>query len=282
MNAFGELPELNSDKGLSARQIEAYRADGHTIVRAAATPDEIAAWRPVIAEAAGDCRRRASEGQDKLNPAQAGDDTYTRAFVQIENLWTRYEKVRRFVFARRFAKIAADLMGVDGVRVYHDQALFKEAGGGYTPWHQDHYYWPLDTPHTITMWMPLVDAGLEMGTLVFGSGTHKHGSLGDLAISDESEALFRERTRELGTELITSELSAGDATFHDGWTLHKAPGNSTNRVREVMTIIYYADAARVTEPTNEYHPREIRDWLGDRRPGQLADADSNPLVFARG
>ena len=34
----------------------------------------------------------------------------------------------RFTLARRFAKIAADLMGVEGVRIYHDQALFKEPG----------------------------------------------------------------------------------------------------------------------------------------------------------
>ena len=36
------------------------------------------------------------------------------------------------------------------VRLYHDQALFKEAGGGITPWHQDQHYWPLDTDRTIT------------------------------------------------------------------------------------------------------------------------------------
>lgn len=83
-------------------------------------------------------------------------DTYGKAFIQIGNVWEKDESVRQFVLARRFAKIAADLMGVEGVRIYHDQALFKEPGGGHTPWHQDQIYWPLDTEHTITMWMPLV------------------------------------------------------------------------------------------------------------------------------
>lgn len=40
------------------------------------------------------------------------------------------EIIQRFVMARRFAKVAAELMGVDGVRIYHDQALFKEPSGG--------------------------------------------------------------------------------------------------------------------------------------------------------
>ena len=47
--------------------------------------------------------------------------------------------------------------------LYHDQALFKEPGGGPTPWHQDQYYWPFDTDKTITMWMPLVEVGPVAG-----------------------------------------------------------------------------------------------------------------------
>src|SRR5262249_18585095 len=115
-------------------------------------------------------------------------DTYGKAFLQTTNLWELDDTVRRFVMARRFARIAAELMGVEGVRLYHDQALFKEPGGGPTPWHQDQYYWPLDTPHTITMWMSLVDASADMGTMTFASGSQRDGYLADLAISDASQS----------------------------------------------------------------------------------------------
>src|SRR5207249_11996994 len=60
--------------------------------------------------------------------------------------------------------------------LYHDQALFKEAGGGRTPWHQDMYYWPLDTDRTITMWMPLVDVPAEVGSMLFASGSQDRKS----------------------------------------------------------------------------------------------------------
>ncbi|HRK32154.1 MAG TPA: phytanoyl-CoA dioxygenase family protein, partial [Tepidisphaeraceae bacterium] len=69
--------------------------------------------------------------------------TYEKAFLQIMNLWTRSDLVKEFAFSKRLARIAAELMGVRGVRMYHDQALYKEAGGGVTPWHADQYYWPL-------------------------------------------------------------------------------------------------------------------------------------------
>ena len=88
-----------------------------------------------------------------------------------------------------------ELMGVDGVRLYHDQALYKEPGGGYTPWHQDQTYWPLDTTHTITMWMPLLDIPRKVGSMRFASGSHAFGNLGKEGIGDDSQAYFDDADR---------------------------------------------------------------------------------------
>src|ERR1019366_4651671 len=129
----------------------------------------------------------------------------------------------------------------DGVRIYHDQALLKESGGGITPWHQDQHYWPLDTSNTVTMWMPLVDLTPEMGTMRFAAGSHREGYLGDMPISDDSQARLEGFVRARGFRVDPGQaMAAGDATFHYGWTLHGAPGNSTTRTREVMTIIWFA------------------------------------------
>src|SRR5688500_1644246 len=96
-------------------------------------------------------------------------DTYGKAFLQIMNIWTRSATVKEIVFSKRLAKIAADLMGVNGVRMYHDQALFKEPGGGHTPWHADQYYWTLSNDNTVTAWIPLQETGLELGPLEFSA-----------------------------------------------------------------------------------------------------------------
>ena len=87
------------------------------------------AYRPVILDAADRYNTEKRKMEDR--------DTYGKAFLQIMNLWEVDEAVRKFTLAKRLAQIAADLMGVKNVRLYHDQALFKEAGGGHTPWHQD-------------------------------------------------------------------------------------------------------------------------------------------------
>ena len=97
-------------------------------------------------------------------------DTYGKAFLQLFNLWREDELVRELVFSRRLGGIAAGLLQVEGVRLYHDQALFKEGGGGITPWHADQYYWPLETDRTVTAWIPLQETPLEMGPLEFSAG----------------------------------------------------------------------------------------------------------------
>ena len=108
------------------------------------------------------------------------------------NLWTKDETCREFAFSKRLARVAAELMGVKGVRIYHDQALYKEAGSGFTPWHADQYYWPLSNENTCTVWIPFQNTPLEMGPLSFAAGSHlfEHGR--DLEISDESEAKLQE------------------------------------------------------------------------------------------
>ena len=179
------------------------------------TTDEIKIYRDVLNAAA-------YKHNTETRPMEERD-TYGKAFLQIMNLWVNDEAVRKYVLAKRFAKIAADLMGVSGVRLYHDQALYKEAKGGHTPWHQDQFYWPLNTDKTVTLWMPLVDVPIEMGALTFASKSHTEGFAGNLAISDDSHSTLNELVKQRGYEVTNQAMKAGDATFHTGWTLHTAP-----------------------------------------------------------
>jgi len=259
---------------LSKKETAQFRNDGHIVLRGVVTPEELSVYRPAIADAT---RKYSTESR----PLEERD-TYGKAFLQVANLWTKDSTVREFVLAKRFGKIAAELMGVDAVRIYHDQALFKEAGGGHTPWHQDKYYWPLDTEHTLTIWIPLVDVPQDMGPLQFVPKSHKEGYLGDFPISDESERYFKNLLRERGIDIAENpELDAGDASFHHGWSLHRALANTSSVMREVMTIIYVADGTRVLQTDSEDHAREIKSWLPGLRPGDLVNTDLNPLVYSR-
>lgn len=268
-----QLPSLDNTVSLPTEKINEFQALGHTLIRNVLSEEEARQWRDIIFDVAGKYNREKRELKER--------DTYGKAFLQIMNLWREDESVRRFVLAKRFAKIAADLLGVKNVRLYHDQALFKEPGGGPTPWHQDQNYWPLDTDKTITMWMPLVDIpNVDMGMLTFASGSHKEGNVFDYVISDESEGAFDDYVKKNQFAISRpSSMKAGDATFHHGFTIHNAPGNSSPAMREVMTIIYYEDGATISQPKHQWQEADHRVWLMGKEIGSPADSEMNPLLL---
>lgn len=266
-----QLPSLNNTIQIDPKQISDFRKNGHTLIKSVLQLDEVEIYRQYINEAAYLYNTEKRKMEDR--------DTYGKAFLQIMNLWTRDENVKKFVMAKRFGKIAADLLGVKNVRIYHDQALFKEAGGGPTPWHQDQYYWPLDTNNTVTMWMPLVDINVEMGMLTFASGSYHSGFALNKEISDESEQEFDDIVKKKKYPISRAEeMKAGDAIWHYGYTIHKAPGNYSDKLREVMTIIYIADGAKIIQPKNEWQKNDHKTWLMSKKAGTVADSKLNPLV----
>ena len=271
MNTTQNLPELSANYKVSESQISDYQSNGHILLRNILNEEEVNIYRNTIVDAADRFNTEKRKMEDR--------DTYGKAFLQIMNLWEVDENVRKFTLAKRFGKIAADLLGVEKVRLYHDQALFKEAGGGLTPWHQDQYYWPLETKKTITMWMPLVDISVKMGMLTFASGSQELGFMGNLKISDESDKFLGKIVKENGYPITRAEtMKAGDATFHTGWTLHAAPANSSSTMREVMTIIFIEDGATITEPKNENQEADRLRWFKGLPVGSLAASEINPII----
>ncbi len=266
------LPMLDTLCDVPASTIANYRRDGHVVLRGVCSDDEIATFGPVIKDAAFRHNKETRPLEER--------ETYGKAFLQVPNIWRKDEAVAKFVLAKRFAKIAADLLEVDTVRIYHDQAMFKEAGGGRTPWHQDMYYWPLDTDRTITMWMPLVDVPPEVGSMLFATGSQRLGFLGEYEISDSSDAAFSAMLAEKELDVDThGALAAGDATFHDGWILHAAPPNPTGNLRAVMTVIYYADGCNVVDPIPPYQQADLAKWLPGCEAGCPAVSYRNPVVW---
>ena len=73
-------------------------------------------------------------------------------------------------------------------------------------------------------------------------------------------------------------MGAGDATFHFGHTIHSADPNLSKTTREVMTIIYFSDGARITEPINDYQKADHQRWLDSIPVGEKATGKLNPIL----
>jgi ectoine hydroxylase-related dioxygenase (phytanoyl-CoA dioxygenase family) len=206
---------------------------------------------------------------------------YDQAFIQVTNLWTRSDRVREFAFNRRLARIAAELMGTRGVRMWHDQALYKERSGGFTPWHVDQQYWPMATPHSITAWIPLQPVPIEMGPLCFGRGSHRKRIGHDLEISAESEEQIRTAVRKEKIDEVQEPFALGDVSFHLGWTLHRASPNTTADIRRVFTVIYMDIDMRLIAPKNKNQQVDWETWTPSTQLGEIMDDRLNPVLYER-
>jgi ectoine hydroxylase-related dioxygenase (phytanoyl-CoA dioxygenase family) len=268
-----QLDDLAEHHPLSDQQIALYRQQGFIKLKQVLSPETLRicgeAIRAEVARRSRDVRPMASRS------------TYEKAFLQVMNLWRDDATARAFTFSRKLARLAAELMGVDGVRLYHDQALFKEPSGGITPWHCDQQYWPLATDHTITVWVPLQAVPRIMGPLAFSVGSHRTDFGRSLEISDESEREVTRRLTLADLPVVEEAFDLGEVSFHAGWTFHRAGANTSADMRAVMTVIYFADGVRLAAPANRNQQRDWETWMPGARIGEPVATELNPVLWSR-
>ncbi len=269
-NALDLHDELDAPFALTHDQIAFYTENGYIKLKHVLSPQLLAHYGEAIHT------RVAALSVDA--PPMEQRTTYGKAFLQIMNLWKESDVVREFAFGKRLGRIAAELLGVSGVRIYHDQALYKEAGGGITPWHADQYYWPMDSDKTVTAWVPLQVTPPAMGPLAFCEKSHRFQVGRDLEISDESEMTMKQALSTFRLE--ESGFDLGDVSFHSGWTFHRAGANTTDQPREVMTIIYMDENIRLAPPKNKNHWMDMERWMPGLKTGDVLSSPLNPVVYS--
>lgn len=256
---------------LSPTQIDFYREHNYIKLKQVFPADVLAYYSRIISQKVGELSTQHLPMDER--------DTYGKAFLQIMNIWTKSEEVKRFVFGKRLARIATELMGVGGVRMYHDQALFKEPGGGFTPWHADQYYWPLANDNTVTAWVPMQAVPLEMGPLEFSAGSQKIPMGRNLKISDDSEAYIQKALRINDFQHVVEPFELGEVSFHSGWVFHRAGANLTNQMRQVMTVIYMDKDIKLKAPENQNQQNDWETWCPGATVGEVVDTEINPVIF---
>jgi hypothetical protein len=263
--------DLDRPYSVNREQVAAFRRDGFVRLMGVFSVGELEHYGPEIERLTLAKEARPLEERS----------TYGKAFLQVTNLWEHGGLAKEFVFGKRLARIAAELLEVKGVRLYHDQSLTKEAGGGFTPTHADQYYWPLASDRVITAWVPLQAVPAEMGPIGFYAGSHRFEFGRDLPISDESEARISAEMERQGFALADDPFELGEVSFHSGWTFHRAGPNRTNRPRSVMTIIYMDKDVRLAEPSaGQQADRDA--FCPGVEVGEVIDSPKNPMLWERG
>lgn len=265
------LAELDTPFQLTTDQIDFFRENGFIKIKSVLSPETIEAMDAVISAEVDRLNTQHLEMKDR--------DTYGKAFLQIMNIWRNSDLVKQIVFSKRLAKIAADLLEVEGVRLYHDQALYKEPGGGHTPWHADQYYWPVASPKTVTAWIPLQETTFELGPLEFSAKSFEIVEGRNKEIGDESQAILEDILKKSGFNHVVEPFDLGEISFHMGWLYHRAGPNTTDKMRKVMTMIYLDKDMTLKAPENKNQQADWDAWCPGAVVGEVIDTYLNPVIY---
>lgn len=128
--------------------------------------------------------------------------------------------------------------------------IIKEAGSAsHVSWHQDLTYWGLSDDTQVSMWLALSDATELSGCMQMIPGSHQGGRLQHETTEDQDNVLLQGQTvRHIDEQhAVLLPLTAGEASFHHGWTLHASMPNNSNDRRIGLNVQYIAPHVRQTK-----------------------------------
>jgi len=258
-----------TDRIVSQELLDSFKANGFVMVPDLLTPEEVERFGAAVTEGVMHRTREHNIPMEERN-------NYQKSFLQCMNLWEDTPEVAPLTFHPKVCQAAAELMEVDACRVWHDQALIKEAHGRKTDAHQDHPYWPIQETNSITAWIPFVKSTLENGALGYVPGSHAIGlrKFVNIFFGEPQDILAEPEIRD--TPPVFLEVPPGSVAFHHGLTVHLAGANETDVNRSVHTVIFFPDGS-----TRGYPFPHFSVDRGGIEVGQKIDSDATPIAFPR-
>jgi 2-oxoglutarate-dependent dioxygenase len=217
---------------------------------------------------------------DEVNWVAGRDpDDRTR---QICNGWKADRLLAAQVLSEQTGRLAAELVGWDGVRLLQDNCLWKPPGAKAIGMHQDGSYLDyLVPPEMITCWIALDDTAAEAGTLTYARGSHRWPrspeNRGEFHAPDDwLEPVRRSQPEGAEPELVDVVVRAGGAAFHHCDTFHgSGPNNGVVHRRALVSHLVPADTRFHAEYVDPVYSRY-------RRRGDLTmDETYFPIVWTR-
>ena len=226
--------------GLTPRDISRFQKDGFLLVEDFFGHEELDRFGPAVDAAVA---YRTADDQRSFDEK----NLYEQTFLQCMGLWEDHEEVRPLTFHPKLCAASAALLQVDRVRLWQDQALYKEAGGRNTDAHLDYPFWPVDEPHLVSAWIPFDDVRPGGGMMGYVEGSHRMGieqfvDIGQLR-GGEPYDLLRE-PQVAARPLVWVEAPKGSVIFHHALTIHTADANDTDATRRVFTTVCMEDGRR--------------------------------------
>src|SRR5258706_9895054 len=265
---------------LTSEQIRTYQDNGFIVIENFLSPEELEHWRKAVTTAVEERAGIKIPGKDiKVGEADGineDSDYFAKVFDQLLNLWQTNDDVKELMFDQRIGKMAAQLSGADGIRIWHDQALIKRPWANPTAWHLDTPFWSFSDRKAISIWVALDNATLENGCIFFIPGSNQVTSFDKITIGRNMDGIFDVYPRLKNLATVAAPMKAGSCSFHNGLTVHGANANMPNGFRRAMTCAYIPEGNVFNGEANILPDA----YLNTLKVGDLLNNDGqNPLIY---
>jgi phytanoyl-CoA hydroxylase len=266
---------------ITTQQIESYRQNGFLLVEDFLDKEELTYWREAVSEALRERGGRKLPGKETKTGEDDGinkdADYYGKVFDQMLNLWQTNDKIKQLMLDKNLGRMAADLAGCGGIRIWHDQALIKRPWANPTSWHLDTPFWSFSDRRALSIWIALDDATPENGCLYFIPGSYHKTGFENPGIGKNMDSVFQFYPQFIASASVAVPMKAGSCSFHNGLTIHGAGANMTNGFRRAFTCAYMPDGAAFNGIKNILSDEQVAKLtIGDL----LHDDEQNPLIYS--
>jgi len=255
---------------LSRLEIARYRDVGYLVVDDFLTPSELIAWRGAVQQAVAQRPHRLPTGDVE----QPGLEDNPHVFTQRLNLWKTHEGTRSLMLDHRLGALAATLSGQSAIRLYSDQALFKEPYASATPWRQESPFLAF-SEECVLLWVALTDATASNGCLHVLPGSQRGAIDRGVSLGASLGGLFDLYPELHSISPVMCPLPAGACVLMNGWLAFAAGANLTHGRQMALQCDFMPDGAVFNGRQNWLTSDEV----GRLEVGQpLTDDELFPLI----
>lgn len=265
---------------LTAAQRRGWDDDGFFVVPGFASADVLDAMiRRVV-----DLARRLDRGEARpdllVSPetALAGAATAEGRVSKIFRVMRAEDVFRRFATDPRLLALLAELIGPD-VDCFLSQFIFKHPGALGQPWHQDEWYFRMDPPAQVGVWLACTDATADNGPLWVVPGSHREPVHEDV-VDDPRPGANLGYVEIRGADTSGEQqmlMKAGDLLVFDCHLRHRSTDNVSDGMRAAM-VYHYSPAGTTIGHEMTFN----QDWVGVLRDGLPLTVDPTPVPIEWG
>jgi ectoine hydroxylase-related dioxygenase (phytanoyl-CoA dioxygenase family) len=176
---------------------------------------------------------------------------YDNHICQWRDLWATESVFNAFLRDERIISNAKKFMGQNSIQLLHDHVIRKpySALNKTVPWHQDFPFWPVDTPNSLSCWVPMENVDVDGGCLEVIDKSHLWG------IFPPVDFIMEPKNFDGRDDIVRISVDAGSIVLLNSLTWHRTNPNfieGTNRPAYIS--LWVPSHARYRPDLADWHP----------------------------